>query len=59
MLVVAIFHGVLDVLMMSPTGGPLQSMMGALVVVAGLTLPFRFGRQNLGPNPRVTFTLRG
>ncbi len=51
--VVAIFHGVLDVLMTSPTGGPLQSTMGALIVVAGLTIPFRFGRQNLAPSPRM------
>lgn len=52
-LAVAIFHGVLDVLITSPTGGPLQTAMGALVTFAGLTLPFRFGRANLAPNPRV------
>lgn len=49
---VALFHGVLDVLINSPTGGPLQSTMGALVTILGLTLPFRFGRAHLAPRPR-------
>jgi len=48
-LVVALFHATLDILMTSPTGGPLQITMGALVTVAGLTLPFRFGRRDLAP----------
>jgi membrane protease YdiL (CAAX protease family) len=52
-LVVALFHGTLDVLMTSPTGGPLQTTMGALLTIAGLTVPFRFGRADLAPRPRV------
>ena len=52
-LVVALFHGTLDILISSPTGGPLQITMGALVTVAGLTLPFRFGHRDLAPRPRV------
>jgi membrane protease YdiL (CAAX protease family) len=43
-LVVALFHGVLDVLINSPTGGPLQTTMGALVTIAGFTIPFRSQR---------------
>lgn len=38
-LVVALFHGVLDVFINSPVGGPLQSAMGALVTLAGFTAP--------------------
>ncbi len=52
-LVVALFHGTLDILMTSPTGGPLQITMGALLTVAGLTIPFRFGRRDLSPRPRA------
>ncbi len=52
-LVVALLHGTLDILITSPTGGPLQTAMGALVTVAGLTIPFRFGRRDLAPRPRV------
>ncbi len=52
-LVVAIFHGVLDVLMSAPTGGPLQMTMGALVTIAGLTIPFRYDLLSLAPHPRV------
>jgi uncharacterized protein len=32
----ALFHGTLDILINSPTGGPLQTVMGALVTVAGI-----------------------
>jgi membrane protease YdiL (CAAX protease family) len=56
-LVVALFHGTLDILMTSPTGGPLQTVMGALLTIAGLTVPFRFGRANLAPRPRVVDTI--
>ncbi len=35
-LVVALFHGALDVLIGSPTGGPLQITMGAIATVAGI-----------------------
>ena len=52
-LAVAVFHGTLDVLMNSPVGGSLQTAMGALVTIAGLTVPFRFGRANLAPTARV------
>lgn len=38
-LVVALFHGTLDILIGSPVGGPLQSIMGALVTLAGFTAP--------------------
>lgn len=40
---VALFHGVLDVLINSPTGGPLQSTMGALVTIAGFAAAWRLG----------------
>ena len=53
LLAVAVFHGTLDVLMNSPVGGSLQGAMGALVTVAGLTLPFVFGRANLAPSARI------
>ena len=52
-LAVALFHGALDVLIGSPTGGPLQTAMGVAVTILGLTLPFRYGRANLAPRPRV------
>jgi membrane protease YdiL (CAAX protease family) len=52
-LVVALFHGVLDVMMTSPTGGPLQSVMGALVTVVGLTLPGLMARKRFTPPPHA------
>jgi uncharacterized protein len=58
-LVAALFHGTLDILMTSPTGGPLQIAMGALLTVVGLTLPFRFGRRDLAPCPRTQEPLEG
>lgn len=38
-LVLALFHGSLDVWINSPVGGPVQSAMGALVTIAGFTAP--------------------
>lgn len=38
-LVVALFHAALDVLIMSPTGGPLQSTMGAAITILGFVVP--------------------
>lgn len=38
-LVVALFHGTLDIFINSPVGGALQNIMGALVTVAGFTAP--------------------
>lgn len=35
----ALFHAALDVLIMSPTGGPLQSAMGATITILGFVLP--------------------
>ena len=45
---VALFHGTLDILMASPTGAGLQTAMGALVTIAGFTLPFVFKRRGAG-----------
>jgi len=49
----ALFHGTLDVLINSPTEGPLQMVMGALVTICGLVVPFVFGTRNLAPRERV------
>lgn len=43
LLAVALFHGVLDVVMTSPVTGPLPSVMGALITIAGIAIPFVFG----------------
>jgi len=51
---VALFHGVLDVLINAPSEGPLQMVMGALVTVCGLLVPFVFGARDLSSKPRVT-----
>ncbi len=45
-LATAIFHATLDVLIGSPTGGPLQSTMGAIVTVAGFVVPGLWARRS-------------
>jgi membrane protease YdiL (CAAX protease family) len=50
---VAIFHGVLDIVMTSPGGGPLTFIMGAAVTILGLAIPLAFGSKDLSPRPRV------
>ena len=50
---VALFHGVLDIVMTSPVGGALPSVMGAIITVSGLAVPFVFGGENLARIPRV------
>ena len=50
---VAVFHGVLDIVMTSPSGGPLTFIMGAAVTIIGLLIPLAFGRRNLSRRPRV------
>ncbi len=50
-LAVALFHGVLDIVMTSPVKGALPSVMGAIITLWGLSLPFILGRANLS---RVT-----
>ncbi len=52
-LTVALFHGVLDVVMTSPVKGALPSVMGALIMIWGLAIPFVHGRKNLSRSPRV------
>ena len=52
-LAVALFHGVLDIVMTSPAQGPLPSIMGAIITIAGLAIPFVFGAANLSRTPRV------
>lgn len=50
---VALFHGVLDMVMTSPVEGPLTSIMGAFITIGGLAIPFLFGLTNLARVPRV------
>ena len=52
-LAVALFHGVLDILMTSPVNGPLPSIMGAIITIWGLGIPFLLGRADLSRAPRV------
>jgi len=52
-LAVALFHGVLDIVMTSPAKGPLPSIMGAIITIAGLAIPFVFGAANLSRITRV------
>ena len=50
---VALFHGVLDIVMTSPVKGPLPSVMGAILAMFGLAVPFIFGATNLARERRV------
>lgn len=52
-LAVALFHGVLDIVMTSPVKGALPMVMGAIITLAGLAIPFILGRANLSRSPRV------
>jgi len=52
-LAVALFHGVLDIVMTSPVEGPLPSVMGASITIFGLAIPLIFGATNLARGPRV------
>ena len=52
-LAVALFHGVLDIVMSSPVEGPLTSVMGASITIFGLALPLIFGAANLSRGRRV------
>jgi membrane protease YdiL (CAAX protease family) len=52
--VVALFHGALDIFMMSPVAPGLTNVMGALLTVGTLLLIPVFGHQNLARRPRVT-----
>ena len=52
-LAVALFHGVLDIVMTSPVTGPLPSVMGAIITIVGLAIPLVLGRANLSRNARV------
>jgi membrane protease YdiL (CAAX protease family) len=52
-LAVALFHGVLDILMTSPIKGALPFVMGAVITVWGVSLPVFLGRANLSRRPRV------
>jgi CAAX protease family protein len=55
-LAVALFHGVLDIVMTSPAKGALPSVMGTIITLWGLSLPFLLGRTNLSGRPRVHTT---
>ncbi len=55
-LAVALFHGVLDVVMTSPAKGALPFVMGAIITMWGLSLPVVLGRTNLSRRPRVQTT---
>ncbi len=52
-LAVALFHGVLDIVMTSPVKGALPSVMGAIITLWGLAIPFTLGRANRSRSPRV------
>ncbi len=55
--VLAVFHAALDVFIGSPTGGEIvANVMGSTIVIAALTIPRKFGRQNLAHAPKVTTT---
>jgi len=55
--VLALFHAALDIFIGSPTGGDVvANVMGAFVVIGALTIPRRFGRENLSRSPKVTVT---
>jgi len=53
LLAVALFHGVLDVVMTSPVKGALPNVMGAIITICGVGIPFVFGRVNLARVERV------
>ncbi|MEJ7597580.1 MAG: type II CAAX endopeptidase family protein [Kofleriaceae bacterium] len=52
-LAVAMFHGVLDIVMMSPAHPMLPTVMGAVLTVTGFALPRMFGRENLRGHARI------
>jgi uncharacterized protein len=52
-LAVAVFHGVLDIVMTSPVKGRLPSVMGAIITIFGVGVPLVFGATNLGRHERV------
>jgi hypothetical protein len=55
-LAVALFHGVLDIVMTSPVKGALPSVMGAIITIWRLAIPFVYGRENLARVRRVQVT---
>lgn len=52
-LAVALFHGVLDIVMMSPAHPMLPTVMGAVLTVTGFALPRLVGRANLSGHARI------
>lgn len=56
-LCVALFHGTLDIAMTSPVSGGLMSMMGAVITVWGVAIPFVYGRLNLSRSAAYVKTL--
>ncbi len=52
-LAVALFHGVLDIVMTSPVKGALPSVMGAIITLWGLAIPVILGGADLSRSPRV------
>lgn len=52
-LAVALFHGVLDIVMSSPLQGLLPSIMGAVITIWGLAIPLFLHAENLARRPRV------
>ncbi|MEO7735135.1 MAG: type II CAAX endopeptidase family protein [Kofleriaceae bacterium] len=51
---VALFHGVLDIVMLSPAHPLLPTVMGGVLTVTGFVLPRLVGRANLSGRARVT-----
>lgn len=52
-LAVALFHGALDIVMMSPAHPMLPTVMGAVLTVTGFALPRIVGRENLSRRERI------
>ena len=52
-LAVALFHGALDIVMMSPAHPMLPTVMGAALTVTGFVLPRIVGRENLSSRARI------
>lgn len=52
-LAVALFHGVLDIVMTSPVGGAMPMTMGAMSTIWGVAIPIMLGTKNLSRAPRV------
>ena len=52
-LAVALFHGVLDIVMSSPLHGGVPFVMGALITLCGISIPILLHAENLARHARV------